>query len=448
VVVVDGEHYPPVVSSALATLQADGHEVALAVMVGGREKLPAEGIEAYGDIQIVTAPDARDALVDAIDQMAPDEVLDLSDEPVLDYRKRFELASIALEAGVGYRGSDFSFTPPERPALARKPSLGVIGTGKRTGKTAIAGFAARTAVAAGYQPVVVAMGRGGPEEPEVLRGDEISLSPSDLLAFAEAGKHAASDYIEDALLSRVLTIGCRRCGGGLAGAVSFSNVHRGVEIANEMPSDLMIMEGSGAALPPVATDVNCLVVPASIPEEYLRGYFGPYRLLLADVVMVTMCEEPFGSPSKISSLTSLIHEQWRRRGAKNRSEVRVVRTVFRPKPVRPIEGASVFVATTAPEVAGPAIGQHLAKEHGCTVVGISHSLSDRKRLVEELKSAEGRADVLLCEIKAAAVDVATRWGLDLGLQVVYMDNIPVGVDGDDPEAASLWAAQLATERFH
>lgn len=448
--VVDGEHYPPVVESALAELVAEGHEVLSAVLVGGREKLPASTIESYGSVAVRTGDDPISALGAAIEADRPDAVFDLSDEPVLDYRRRFELASVALHAGVAYEGADFTLRPPALDKIARKPSLAIIGTGKRTGKTAVAGFAARTLVEAGKVPIVVAMGRGGPAEPEVLRGDEVELTPADLIAFVEAGKHAASDYIEDALLSRVTTVGCRRCGGGLAGGVRFSNVFRGVEIANDLAGDLLILEGSGSAIPPVAADVTCLIVPASIPEEYLAGYLGTYRLLLADLVVVTMCEEPFGSPSKISSLVSLIKSARRAsgRGKSSTEEIRVVRTVFRPTPVHPVDGARVFVATTAPEVAGGAIAEHLEKEHGCDVVGISHSLSDRGKLEEDLKDIGSRADTLLCEVKAAAVDVATRRALASGMEVVYMDNAPLGVGGDDLVASLKWAGSEAFERFN
>lgn len=67
------------------------------------------------------------------------------------------------------------------------------------------------------RPVVVTMGRGGPEEPELIEGEKIELTPQFLLKVAKEGKHAASDHFEDALTSRVTTIGCRRCGGGMAG---------------------------------------------------------------------------------------------------------------------------------------------------------------------------------------------------------------------------------------
>lgn len=448
VVIVDGEHYPPVVEAAFEEIRDNGHEVLLAVMAGGTEKIPAEGLDAYGDVEVMVGDDVHAVLRAAIDRADPDGILDLSDEPVLDYRRRFALASVALDAGVAYEGADFAFTPPPLDDLATKPSIAIIGTGKRTGKTAVAGFAARSLVARGRRPIVVAMGRGGPREPEVMRGDQLELTPEHLLELADDGKHAASDYIEDAFLSRVPTVGCRRCGGGLAGAVGISNVGRGVEIANELEGDIILLEGSGSAIPPVAADVTCLVVPASIPEEYLQGYFGTYRLLLSDLVMVTMCEEPFGSPSKISDLESLIRSARRSsgEGKGSQGEIRVVRTVFRPTPTRSVAGTRVFVATTAPEVAGPAIRQHLEQEHGCSVVGISHSLSNRAKLEEDLAQCGGRADVLLCEIKAAAIDVATRKGQAAGMDVVYMDNVPVGVEGDDPEAEIVWAGEEAFRR--
>jgi cyclic 2,3-diphosphoglycerate synthase len=448
VVVVDGEHYPPVVEAALTGLVNDGHAVVAATLAGGREKLPAKGVEAYGDFEVRSGDDPLAVFDRALTELEPDAVRDLSDEPVLDYRRRHEMASIALFRGIRYEGADFHFTPPPRPDVCAHPSLAIIATGKRTGKTAVAGFTARHLSESGRKPVVVAMGRGGPPEPDVLRGDELSMDPKDLLALADSGKHAASDYIEDAMLARVPTVGCRRCGGGLAGGVDVSNVHRGVELANDLDGNLIVLEGSGSAVPPVRADVTGLVVPASIQQEYLVGYMGPYRLLLADFALVTMCEPPFGSSEQISAVISRIRDAWRPdTGGGEREELKVVRTVFRPAPTRSVEGAEVFVATTAPEAAGESIRKHLEHEHGARVVGVSHSLSNREALEEELDSVADGPDVVLCEIKAAGIDVATRWALDRGTDVVYMDNVPLGVEGDDPEDVVEWAAELAQERF-
>jgi cyclic 2,3-diphosphoglycerate synthase len=448
-VVVDGEHYPPVVEAALSDLVSSGHEVAAAILVGGREKLPKGGVEAYGDVEVRTGESARDVLDEAILELEPEAVLDFSDEPVLDYRRRHQLAAVALVRGVPYEGADFRFTPPPRPRVCEHPSIAVIGTGKRTGKTAVAGFSARALVAGGHRPVIVAMGRGGPPEPQVLRGDEVELKPADLLELAASGQHAASDYVEDALLGRVPTVGCRRCGGGLAGAVDVSNVADGVRLANDLPGDMILLEGSGSAIPPVHADVTGLIVPASIPLEYITGYMGPYRLLLSDFVVVTMCEEPFGSPSQISAITSEIQAAFRSSRGKGvpQEEIRVVRTVFRPSPTQSVEGKKAFVATTAPREAADGITRHLEEEHGCEVVGMSHSLSDRERLEEEIANIADTADVLLVEIKAAGIDVATKKAIDEDLEVIYMDNVPHSIDDEETAALVQWAGDLATERF-
>lgn len=435
------------VAAALDDIERDGAEIVAALLAGGREKLPGSGTPDYGGRAVLSGDDPR-ALLDAALVDGIDAVIDLSDEPVLDYRKRHQLAAVALARGVLYRGSDFTFTPPPRPRIATKPTVAVIGTGKRTGKTAVAGFAARTLTTAGIAPIIVAMGRGGPAEPAVLRGDQIELDASALLELADAGEHAASDYVEDALLGRVPTVGCRRCGGGLAGGVEHSNVAAGIELANTLPGDVILLEGSGSSIPPAHADATLLVVPASVPDEYLLGYMGPYRLLLTDSAVVTMCEDPFGSPSRVSEVSSHIRSAYRSAvGERPQEEIQLVRTVFRPIPTSSIRDKQAFVATTAPEVVGDSIRRHLETEHGCRVVGISHALSDRARLEQDMAGIGDKADTLLVEIKAAGIDVATRSAVDAGIDVVYMDNEPRGVDGEDPAGLIVRTAELAVDRY-
>ena len=43
------------------------------------------------------------------------------------------------------------------------------------------------------------------------------------------------------------------------------------------------------------------------------------------------------------------------------------------------------------------------------------------------------ADVMLTELKAAAVDVATKDALAAGLEVIYCDNIPVPISDSYPD---------------
>ena len=89
--------------------------------------------------------------------------------------------------------------------------------------------------------MIIAMGRGGPPDPEVIAGGESRIGVGDLLAYSRQGKHAASDYFEDAVLSSVTTVGCRRCGGGLAGAPLFQMWWEGAAVAGEVargPADI------------------------------------------------------------------------------------------------------------------------------------------------------------------------------------------------------------------
>jgi len=278
----------------------------------------------------------------------------------------------------------------------------------------VAGAIARRAVQTGRHPVVIAMGRGGPDPPEVL-DVEADVSVDALLALADGGKHAASDYIEDAVTSRVPTVGCRRVAGGLAGAVWTSNVEAGARMAQARDEDLVILEGSGAAIPPAAASAGVICVPATAPIEVVTGYLGPYRVLLSDLAVVTMSEEP-GAASRMEAAIREISPR-----------IEVLRTVFRPKPLEDISGCKVFVCTTAPPDTSSRLKGHLQEAHGCEVVGISHSLANRRELERELWEAPDH-DVLVTEVKAGAIDVAARAARKSGRRVVFIDNEPMGTD--------------------
>ncbi len=99
-VVIDGEHYPPVVRDAIAGLP---YEVVGAWFAGGTEKLRG-GVEDYGVPLVETI---EDGFAEA------EVVVDLSDEPVLGPRERMLLASRVLAGGLRYEGADFRFEPPQ-----------------------------------------------------------------------------------------------------------------------------------------------------------------------------------------------------------------------------------------------------------------------------------------------------------------------------------------------
>jgi cyclic 2,3-diphosphoglycerate synthetase len=398
--VIDGEHYASVVRDALVELP---YEIVACVLVGGTEKL--RGGEEYGVPLIAT-------LEAAIAEHAPDVVLDLSDEPVLGPPARFRLAARALALGVPYEGADFRLDPPRYEAVTT-PSIAVIGTGKRVGKTAVTGHVART-LARGRSVVVVAMGRGGPAEPEVV---EIRPTVADLLERSRAGRHAASDHLETAALTGLPTVGCRRCGGGLAGAVGVSNVLAGVRLAEQLEPDLIVLDGSGAAIPPIAADRRILVVGAHQDAAVSTGYLNPYRALLADLVVVAMAEDGVEHAALARALAGL-----------TRPGVPVVRTVLRPHPLENVRGRRIAFFGTAPAAQHGRIAAHLENVYGARVMQVSGSLSDRSTLRAELATLD--AEVVVVEVKAAAIDVVAEEAVRLGIPVVLAGNDVVPLAGE------------------
>lgn len=408
-----------------------------ALFLGGTEKVAEGGRVDLGDVPVDRVKGhLGEALAEALARHRPEAVLDLSDEPILGYRERMLLAAVALVAGVPYVGADFILEPPIEGPPIPLPTLSVIGTGKRTGKTAIAGEAARVAASAGLRPVVVAMGRGGPPEPQVAEAGSVDLDR--LLELVRRGEHAASDYLEDAVTSGVTTIGARRCGGGLAGRPFVSNVREAAEMAVGTGAGLVLLEGSGASIPPIPWDAGVLVCAASTPEEYLAGYLGPYRLLLSDLVVLTMGSGPDVGPEDLAALTSHVHRL--------KPDARIVVTDFRPVPIGDVRGRKVYFATTAPPGVGPALASHLEEAFGCVVVGLTHRLADRTGLAEDLDEAPP-FEVLVTELKAAAVDVAADRATARGAEVVFADNRAITLEGDGelPDLL-LETARLAVDR--
>lgn len=429
---VDGEHYLPVTKQAIDTLNNLEHiDIVAAVFIGGTEKLRDDSEESYSEklgVPVQFAKDKNipyDLIVEMIEKYDADTVMDLSDEPILDYPKRFNIACRVLNEGISYEGPDFKFEPTTQYDIMEKPSITILGTGKRIGKTAVSGFVSRLIDKNGYEPCVIAMGRGGPEEPEIVHGEELEISAEFLLEQSEKGVHAASDHWEDALMSRILTIGCRRCGGGMAGEVFMTNMKKGAKLANEVDSKFAIFEGSGAAIPPIRTDKKIVLIGANQPIENLTTYFGPYRVGLGDLVILTMCEEPMADKDKIDAIEKFVGDV--------NPDATVISTVFRPKPLEDISGKGILFATTAPEDVKDKLVDYLESNYGCQVIGTTAHLSNRPLLREDMEKYMDDAEVMLTELKAAAVDVATKDAIAAGLEVVYCDNIPVPIDESYPD---------------
>ena len=438
---IDGEHYPPVVLQAMGNIEDSmGLTAVAAAFLGGTEKLK-EGTD-YG-VPLVRGVDPVSAVGNALREYPGVEiVVDLSDEPVVGYRERMRIASLALAAGARYKGSDFELSRPTLRRVSTKPSLAVIGTGKRVGKTAVSGYFARLLSRNGFDPCVVSMGRGGPAEPEVIRGHKMSVGSDFLLEALEKGAHAASDYYETAALSRVVTVGCRRCGGGLSGEPFVSNVLEGAEVANGLETHLTLFDGSGAAGPPVEVEGRVLVAGAHQDPEYIVGYLGAYRLLVSDLLLLTMSEEPMADAARVRTIVEAVGEV--------RPDLPVLPTVFRPRPVGEVRRLRVAYVSTAPAAVLRKLAGHLEERYGCEVVASSGNLSDRRALARDLEATRDLPfDAYLTEIKAAAIDVVTRRGAEEGRPVLYCDNDPVPAGGGEAvlDGALLALAREAIARF-
>jgi cyclic 2,3-diphosphoglycerate synthase len=372
IALIDGEHHPEAVREVLAGLDLAG-----VVFCGGEEKLGPGPLEEHYGRQVETEPD------EALRRLAPgaEAVVDLADEPVLPPRAKLRLAALALHLGLRYEAPGLRLDPPGyAPVDFDGPTLAVIATGKRTGKTALACHMAR--LLHQHEPVIVCMGRGGPSQP-VVASPETSLD--DLLAIADGGAHAASDYLEDAVLAGVRTVGCRRVGGGLAGAPAESNVPEGAALAASLEPGLILFEGSGSCIPPVEADRTVCIVGPGEPEP-----LSEYRLLRADLVLARE-----GAPAPPAA-----------HGFE-----------LRPEPAEPLpDGARVALFTTGAPLCD-----------GVEPVVASTNLARRAALAHDLdRAVEERCDVWLTELKAAAIDTVAARARAEGVRVVFVRNRPVG----------------------
>jgi cyclic 2,3-diphosphoglycerate synthetase len=376
------------VCDSLERLEAE-RGLAGVIFCGGEEKLPDRPLsEVYGRA-VETEPEAAlRALADRADA-----VVDLADEPVLPASAKLRLAALALHLGLRYEAPGMELEPPRyEPVAFDGPKLAVIATGKRSGKTALAGHWA--GLLRDRDPVIVCMGRGGPAEPAVAEPD---VSLDDLLALARDGRHAASDYLEGAVLAGVRTVGCRRVGGGLAGAPADSNVSAGAALAVSLQPGAILFEGSGSCIPPVEVDRTVCIVGSGADEP-----LADYRLLRADLVLAL--EGATAPPGGL-------------------------RFSLRPEPAEPLPAGS-RVALFSTSGSSP---------EGVEPVLASDALARRSELAADLDRAVAeRCDVFLTELKGAAIDTVAERAAHAGARVIFLRNRPVGLDADlDSELVKL-----------
>jgi len=419
-VLIDGEHYPDINLDAIKLLKKYfSGSICGIIFLGGTEKLVYDDMEKFYGYRVFKIDDLDTDFIKGLEFFKPDFVYDLSDEPVVNHLVRMKIASYCFSAGCSYAGPDFYFEHEPKDILLSKPSVLIIGTGKRIGKTAVSSHLAKL-LSSRRKTCIVAMGRGGPQKPQVISGSRININSDFLLDFSRKGFHASSDYIEDALFSRVDTVGCRRCGGGFGGKFFLSNIREGIKLAESLNPEIIIIEGSGASVPPVKTDFSICVVGAHQQWQNITGYLGIYRILTSDFIFMTMCEEPVAKKADIDYLTGQI--------LKIKKDARIIKSIFRPEPLLGIEGKKVFLVLTANNIIEHKIREYIEERYKCKIVRISFNLSNRKKLFEEL-SEPGHYDMLLTELKAASVDMVTEFAVNLKKEINYLNNVPVIIEG-------------------
>ena len=323
------------------------------------------------------------------DSAAPRSVVDLSDEPVLGPRRA---ASLGLARA---RARDCPTSAPTSASTRRRyeafplPSLAVIGTGKRVGKTAVTAHLARL-LARDRDVVVVAMGRGGPREPELIEY-AARRSTSSSRSRAPGGTRRPTTS-RSAALAGVPTIGCRRAGGGLRGRPFVSNVVEGARLAAGRGARRS--SSSTGAAPRSRRSRSTARVLVVGPGHDVDADLNAYRRLVSDLVVV---------------------------GRLRASMARV--PVDAAAPAR---SAAARRAASRSSPPGPAT-RRTSTPTSSTSRGTSR---DRDALRAELARLD--ADTYLVELKAAAIDVVAEHALAHGRRVVLAANDVVAAGLDEP----------------
>ena len=166
-------------------------------------------------------------------------------------------------------------------------------------------------------------------------------------------------------------------------------------------------------------------------------------MLVSDALVLTMAEEPLASADRAREVRRLAEEV--------KPGMETVCAVLRPRPLGSVEGMKVAVFTTAPPALEGLLRGHLEAEWGCRVGLFSPHLADRAALRDDFDRPEmSQVDVVLTEIKAAAIDVVAEEASARGLPVVPLDNIPIEAAGERPgrlKELVVTLAETARQRF-
>src|SRR4030066_297567 len=95
------------------------------------KKLVLSNLDDFFKEKVFLIKDLDIDFLKALDLFKPDLIYDLSDEPIVNYIKRMKIASFCMFKQSSYMGPDFLFEYEEKSIKISKPSILIIGTGKR-----------------------------------------------------------------------------------------------------------------------------------------------------------------------------------------------------------------------------------------------------------------------------------------------------------------------------
>ena len=400
------------------------HEVVAAAFVGGTEKVDAERRrDAYG-VPVVRGgrrPRRRSRPRSSASRPTPSSTCPTSRSS----RRPTASASPASRSlrGVEYRGADFTFTPPRRATRHRTPTLG--DHRHRQARRQDGRLGARRAARSRRPGATSSCSRwaaAGPPSPSSSAATRSRSPPPTCSRSRAQGVHAASDNYEDAVMSRVTTVGCRRCGGGMAGETFFCNVPEGARLADTLGKELHRARGLRRGDPAGARRrVRCSWSAPRRAPATSRDYFGPYRLALRR----RRRHRRRRGAARVGRRAG--RGGARRRRASSRPDMPVVAVTFRPRPIEPVDGRRVFFATTAPRGAAARRSPRTSRPRTAAASSrrARNLVGPRARCARTCAQAAGTFDVLLTELKAAAIDVVAAAGEEAGVPTVLCDNVPV-----------------------
>ena len=160
--------------------------------------------------------------------------------------------------------------------------------------------------------------------------------------------------------------------------------------------------------------------------------FGPFRVLGADMAVITGAAGRGEGDPQVAAVRAALQAI--------RPGIDPVAVDLVPEPSATIAGRRIAYFTTAPADVAERLAAELEREQGAEVIATVAALADRDRLRLLLDDAAiAAADAYVVELKAAAIDVVADAAERRGIEVVFCDNRPRSLPGEDDLDARLLA---------